>query len=109
MQNKWKESLQGLSIPGLNRKGKTGNEDENNGESRDSALRNMKRDELLEILVEVYRENETLKEKLAETEERLKDYKQMLEQSSAMTERFRALEESQKEQMELLHKLTAGR
>lgn len=109
MRNKWKESLQGLSVPGLNRKGKAGSEDEKNVESRESALKNMKRDELLEILVEVYRENETLKVKLAETEERLAEYKRLLEQSSAMTERFRALEESQKEQTELLQKLTAGR
>ena len=107
-QSKWKESLQGLRLPASRKKEGSGGE---TGENRDSALKSMKRDELLEILVEVYRENEDLKEKLSETEKLLAEYKGLLARSGAsagsLEERLSGLEESQREQLELLRRLAA--
>ena len=46
-QSKWKESLQGLRMPASREKAGVDGE---SGENRDSVLKGMKRDELLEIL-----------------------------------------------------------
>ncbi|MBQ1303163.1 MAG: hypothetical protein IIY29_07485 [Firmicutes bacterium] len=107
-QSKWKESLQGLRMPASRKKAGVDGE---SGENRDSVLKGMKRDELLEILVEVYRENENLKEKLSETEKLLEEYKSLVARADAsaggLEERLSGLEESQREQLELLRQLAA--
>ena len=100
MKNKLTESLQGISLPSGRKKAGDAGENAGWGGNRENALKNMKRDELLEILVEVYRENETLKEKLSETEQLLAEYKKL-------SDRLPVLEENQKEQLELLRRLTA--
>ena len=95
--DKFKETLQSVTPSALKKGGKpTGTE-----EGVDPTLKDLKRDEMLEILVKVARENEELKEKLAESQKLVEEYKRLLDRE----DRLRVLEENQEEQLKLLRSL----